>query len=264
MKYDENAHSLISSGESGSARGEDVVLTAADGNQFSAFAAHPSHRTGAQIIVCSDVRGLHSFYKGLAFRFAEAGIAAVAIDYFGRTAGLTRRDDTFDFRPHVQQLTAKHFYTDARAALDYLKTHVGTAHGASFTVGFSIGGSLSLYTGSEDMGLAGVIVFYPVLSRTMDDRKGTVLASAGMITVPVLGLFGSDDALVPTDQVQQLDEQLDRTEVYHLIITYPGALHNFFDRKATEFAKESAGAWERTLGFITEQRVVLQKKKMIW
>ena len=53
--------------------------------------------------------------------------------------------------------------------------------------------------------------------------------------------------------MQQLDEQLDTVEVSHGIITYPDAMHNFFDRKANEFAKESADAWERTLGFITEQ-----------
>jgi carboxymethylenebutenolidase len=251
--YDGNVGPLVSSKENGLARGEDVVLTAADGNQFFAFVAYPSNPTGVQIIVYPDVRGLHSFYKGLALRFAESGIVGVAIDYFGRTAGLTGRDDAFDFKPHVQQLTAKNVYIDARAALDFLKTHVGTVCGAAFTVGFSTGGSLSLYTGLEDMGLAGVIVFYPVLSRTIDNEKGTVLASADIIKVPVLGFFGTDDVLVPNDDVQQLDEQLDKTGVQHSIITYPGAPHNFFDHKATEFAEESADAWRRTLDFITKQ-----------
>ncbi len=257
MCYDDNARPPIPPGESGSARGEDIVLTATDGNKFSAFAAHPSKPTGAQIIVYPDVRGLHQFYKELALRFAEVGIAAVAIDYFGRTAGLTGRDDTFEFWPHVQQLAAKNVYTDARAALDYLKTNVGTASGASFTVGFCLGGSLSLYTGSENMGLAGVIGFYAGLSRTMDDSKGTVLEAADKIKVPVLGLFGGADANIPAEQVQQLDEQLDKAGVQHSIITYPGAPHSFFDRKATEFAKESADAWERILGFIEEQSQIV-------
>jgi len=203
--------------------------------------------------VCPDVRGLHPFYKRLVLRIASAGIVAVAIDYYRRTAGLTGRDDTFEFRPHVQRLTAKHFYTDARVALDYLKAHSGTVRGGSFLLGFSTGGSLSLYTGSGEMGLAGVIVFYPVLSRTLDDRKGTVLASAERIKVPVLGLFRSDDPLVPVGQVQQLDEQLDKAAIHHVMMTYPGVSHNFFDRKAAEFAKESADAWERTLDFVTEQ-----------
>ncbi len=253
MAYDDEARPPMSPEGSGLARGEDIVLTAADGNRFSAFAAHPSDPTGARVIVLPDVRGLHPFYKGLALRFAEAGIAAMAIDYFGRTAGVTGRDEAFDFKPHVQQLAATAVYTDARAALDYMEARGGTAPQPSFVVGFSIGGGLSLYLGSEDMDLAGVVAFYPVLRRAMDDRKGTALASATTITIPVLGLFGGDDPLVPPDQVQQLDEQLDKAGIHHLLVTYPGAPHNFFDRKAAEFAAESADAWERTLGFIAEQ-----------
>ena len=257
MCYDDNARPPIPPGESGAARGEDIVLTSADGTQFSAFAAQPSKSTGAQVIVYPDVRGLHQFYKELALRFAEVGIAAVAMDYFGRTAGLTARDDTFDFRSHLQNFSAKSVYTDAQAALEYLKTHVGTASGATFTVGFCLGGSLSLYTGSENMGLAGVIGFYAGLSRGMDTDKGTVLEAAEKIKVPVLGLFGGNDPGIPAEQVQQLDERLDKAGVQHSIIVYPGAPHSFFDRKATEFAQESADAWERILGFIGEQSQVV-------
>jgi len=253
MCYDDNARPPLPPGESGSARGEDIVLTAADGNRFSAFAAHPSTPTGAQIVIYPDVRGLHQFYKELALRFAEIGIAAVAIDYFGRTAGLTARDDSFEFRPHIQKMSAKNVYTDARAALDYLRLHVGSANNTSFTVGFCMGGSMSLYTGSEDLGLDGVIAFYAGLSRSMDDTKGSVLESADKIRVPVLGLFGGADQGIPPEQVKELDEQLDKAGVSHEIISYPGAPHSFFDRQAVKFANESADAWQRVLSFIAEQ-----------
>ncbi len=253
MCYDDNARPPLPPGESGSARGEDIVLTAANGNHFSAFAAHPSTPTGAQIVIYPDVRGLHRFYKELALRFAEIGIAAVAMDYFGRTAGLTARDDSFEFRPHVQQMLAKNVYTDARASLDYLRLHVGSANNTSFTVGFCLGGSMSLYTGSEDLGLDGVIAFYAGLSRSMDDTKGSVLESADKIRVPVLGLFGGADQGIPPEQVKELDEQLDKAGVSHEIISYPGAPHSFFDRQAVKFANESADAWQRVLSFIAEQ-----------
>jgi len=257
MCYDDNARPPLPPRESGKARGEDIVLTTTDGNRFSAFAAHPEKPTGEQVVIYPDVRGLHQFYKELALRFAEIGVAAVAMDYFGRTAGLTGRDDSFEYMPHVQQLAAKNVYSDARASLEYLKTQVGTADGSSFTVGFCLGGGLSLYTGSEDTGLAGVIGFYAGLSRKMDAEKGTVLEAADKIKVPVLGLFGGNDPGIPADQIQTLDEQLDKAGVQHSIITYPGAPHGFFDRKATDFAKESTDAWERVLGFIDEQTQIV-------
>lgn len=222
MCYDNNARPPFPPGESGSARGEDIVLTGADGNRFSTFAAHPDsgQQTGAQIVIYPDVRGLHQFYKDLALRFASIGIAAVVMDYFGRTAGLTTgREDSFEFMPHIQQMLAKNVYSDARASLEYLRTQVGSANNASFTVGFCLGGSMSLYTGSEDLGFAGVIGFYAGLSRKMDDSKGTVLESADKIKVPVLGLFGGADQGIPAEQVQQLDEQLDKVDVTPLKAT---------------------------------------------
>ena len=48
-----------------------------------------------------DVRGLYRFYEELALRFAERGFEAVAIDYFGRTAGVEKRDDDFPYTEHV-------------------------------------------------------------------------------------------------------------------------------------------------------------------
>src|SRR5438132_9107333 len=76
---------------------DDLVLEAADGNRFAAFAAAPDEPTGAGVLVLPDVRGLYRFYEELALRFAERGIVAVAIDYFGRTAGVAKRGDDFPY-----------------------------------------------------------------------------------------------------------------------------------------------------------------------
>ncbi len=78
-----------------------TTLTANDGNRFSAFHATPEQRTGNAIIVLPDVRGLHHYYEELALRFAENGVEALAIDYFGRTAGTGNRGDDFDYQPHI-------------------------------------------------------------------------------------------------------------------------------------------------------------------
>ena len=65
-----------------------IVLTSSDGTKFAAFAARAEQPNGAGMVVMPDVRGLFSFYEELALRFAEQGINAVTIDYFGRTAGV--------------------------------------------------------------------------------------------------------------------------------------------------------------------------------
>src|SRR5579862_8799812 len=91
---------------------EDLVLEAADGNEFAAFAALPEESSATGIVVLPDVRGLYRFYEELALRFAERGYAAVAIDYFGRTAGVEKRDDDFDYMPQVQQTTPETIQAD--------------------------------------------------------------------------------------------------------------------------------------------------------
>ncbi len=123
MCYDDNAIPPTPPGGAGAAQGQDLVLMAADedGNRFSAYLAFPEHPGNAQILIYPDVRGLHKFYKELALRFAEVGITALAIDYFGRTAGLSARDESFEYMPHVQEMTAQGFTADVDAALAYLR-----------------------------------------------------------------------------------------------------------------------------------------------
>jgi len=251
MCYDDNAMPPTPPGEAGIAHGEDIVLTAADGNRFAAYFAHPASPKGAQILVYPDVRGLHNFYKELALRFAEVGIAALTIDYFGRTAGLTARDESFDFWPHVQQLQLTSFFTDVSAALSHLRTGEG-AYWSSFTVGFCMGGTLSFLTGTGgEFNLAGVIGFYAGMSRKFGGASTTLLEEADHIKYPALGLFGGNDQGIPVEQVHEFDKGLDKAGVPHEVIIYPGATHSFFDRRATEFAEESADAWQRVLGFIS-------------
>src|SRR6188508_1825038 len=116
---------------------DDLVLEAADGNRLAAFSATPDEASGAGIVILPDVRGLYRFYEELALRFAERGHAAVAIDYFGRTAGVQKRDDDFEYMPHVGQTTSEGIQADAAAAVARLRED---GAGAIFTVGFCFGG----------------------------------------------------------------------------------------------------------------------------
>lgn len=253
MCYDDEARPPAPPGAAGEARGKDVVLTASDGTHFAAYVASPTHPSEAQIIIYPDVRGLHQFYKELALRFAEVGITAIALDYFGRTAGLTTRDESFEYMPHVQQLQLDTFWLDVQAAQNYLRVSFNP-EAATFVVGFCMGGGLTLMTGTNrSFGFAGLIAFYSGLSRNFSG-KGTALENAPHIVYPVLGLFGGADAGIPEDQVKALDEKLDIAGVEHNIIIYPGATHSFFDRRATEFANASADAWKQVLDFVTAHK----------
>lgn len=265
MCYDDQARPPQPPGATGDASGQDITLTSADGTPFSAYAATPALPSNSRVIIYPDVRGLHQFYKDLALRFAEIGISAVAIDYFGRTAGQTPRDESFEYMPHVQQIKFENIIADLKAAKDYEAVNIGN-HQQTFVVGFCMGGSLTLVTGTEaDLGLTGLIAFYAGMSRDFGG-KGTALELATQIKYPVLGLFGGKDQGIPVEQVRELRHRLVEAGVREEIVIYPEATHSFFDRRQAEFADASADAWNRILNFIatgdpTRTDVVVEEKE---
>src|SRR5205807_9401499 len=101
---------------------DDLELEARDGNRLAAFSATPEEPGEVGVVILPDVRGLYRFYEELALRFAERGIAAVAFDYFGRTAGVGKRDDAFPYMEHVAQTTPEGIQADVAAAVAELRS----------------------------------------------------------------------------------------------------------------------------------------------
>ena len=231
----------------GGAGAELLELTSADGTHFSAALAEAESDQRGGIVILPDVRGLYPFYSELAERFAEAGYPAIAIDYFGRTAGLGPRDEDFEYMPHVEQLQVPQVEADAAAALEALRERTGA--GAFATVGFCLGGFMSFQAGADVAGLSAVIGFYGVLGRPRFGARPP-LERAGEIRVPVLGLFGGADQAIPVDQVEQFDAALGDAGLDHEIHVYPGAPHSFFDKRYEEHAEACEDAWRRMLAFL--------------
>ncbi len=233
----------------GLASAEDITLTSRDGTRFAAHAARPQQPNGAGVVILPDIRGLFPFYKALAQRFAEAGVESVAIDYFGRTAGIAARGDDFDSAPHVELTRPQQVAEDIAAAITLLRTRPNPAPRAIFTLGFCFGGVNSLLQAANRQGLAGVIAFYgwPAENR----RHGpSPLARVSEFACPVLGLYGAEDTGIPVKDVKQFEDALEQAGVEHQIVIYPGTPHSFFDRRYTEYHEQSADAWRRVLGFI--------------
>ncbi len=234
----------------GSIESGSLVLRATDGNELRAFRARAAEPTGAGMLVLPDVRGLHPYYEELALRFAENGIDALAIDYFGRTAGTDERGDEFDHQPHVAELTWAGLAADVRAGGDFLRSHDGGAVRAVFTMGFCMGGRLAFNASTLGLGLAGAIGFYgwPVGERRDGSpAPATVVSEFGN---PVLGIFGGADQGIPSDAVSAFEQALASAGIEHRIVTYDRAPHSFFDRKQADFADASAAAWGEVLDFV--------------
>ena len=259
MCHDLDSHPPITPIAGGALDGTRLVLTGLDGNRFLGFRARPAEPTGAGIVILPDVRGLHPFYEELALRFAEVGLDALAIDYFGRTGGTDEpRDDYFEYMPHVERTTWAGLSSDIRTAAADLRSPDHGAVRALFTVGFCMGGRIAFLSPTLGLDLAGAIGFYGRPSGSHPSGTPAPSEVAGSIRSPILGLFGGADAGIPDDVVGAFDAALSEAGVHHRIVTYDGAPHSFFDRKAGEFADASAAAWAEVLSFVRTRTAAME------
>ncbi len=230
---------------------DDLVLEAADGNRFAAFTASPEEPGRTGIVVLPDVRGLYRFYEELALRFAERGHAAIAFDYFGRTAGIGKRDDDFPYMQHVAKTTAAGIQVDVGAVVAHLRDRGCTA---IFTVGFCFGGRNSWLAAAASHRLAGAVGFYGRPGER-DGEPGPT-QRAGEIAAPILALQAGDDANITREHNDAFDAALSAAGVEHELVVYEGAPHSFFDRRHDEHAEASADAWRRVLAFVGDRAQV--------
>jgi carboxymethylenebutenolidase len=232
---------------SGGAGGEDVILTSEDATRFRARLAKAGEGDRG-VVIAPDVRGLHPFYEELAERFASAGVHAIALDYFGRTAGTSRRGDDFEFREHVAKTKATTIQADIASAIGHLRG--ATDARRIYVLGFCMGGRQAFFASAEHAELSGVIGFYGRLS-TREGEEGTAPKDrAARMRAPVLGLFGGADTSIPASDIDEFDGALNEAGIAHHFVTYPGAPHSFFDRTFAEHQQPSEDAWRRALGFI--------------
>jgi carboxymethylenebutenolidase len=222
---------------------ESIELTAADGTHLRAFSAAPSAPASSGIVILPDVRGLHPYYEELAVRFAEAGFRTIAIDYFGRSAGMGPRDDSFDWKSNFQKVTPEGVTQDVRAAVERLRVEAGRQDFPVFTVGFCFGGSGSWRQSGEGLGLAGCIGFYG--GRPLE-RAGAAIPT---MKAPLLMLLAGADQGTPPEEFVEFAKLVRARGIEVDSHIYPGAPHSFFDRAFAEHQAACQDAWKRIIDF---------------
>ena len=252
MCFDPHDHPPIRALAGGAYVHRRFELRSTDGTPLSAFeartAAVPSR---AAMLILRDARGLHPYYEELALRCAEAGDRRPRRSTTSReTAGIDERADDFPLMEHLAQTRRVLLQTDITAAASWLDE---AAPGrALFAMGFCFGGRLAFLTATTvPAQLTGVIGFYGVraarpASATLRPRRSWW----ARCMAPCWASSEAPDASIPPESITEFEGALAGAGVPHELHAYPGAPHSFFDRKALEFAAESADAWDRVLGFV--------------
>ena len=210
-----------------------------NGGTARGYLSTPESGGGPGVVVIQEWWGLVPHIKDVADRFAGEGFVALAPDlYHGDVA---RSPD--EAGKLMMALNIGRAERDLRGAVHYLLGHEATAGGRVGTVGFCMGGVLSLYAASKNEQVGACVVFYGIHPKVEPDLEN--------LRAPVLGLYAERDQFVPPEAVRALEEKLAAHGKAIETHIYPATDHAFFNDTRPEVydAAAAADAWRRTIEF---------------
>ncbi|HKP72216.1 MAG TPA: dienelactone hydrolase family protein [Pyrinomonadaceae bacterium] len=220
----------------------EMVEFKSNGGTTEGYLSVPERGTGAGVIVIQEWWGLVPHIKNVADRFAAEGFVALAPDlYHGRTT--TSPDEAGKL---MMALNIEQTEKDLRGAIEYLLAHDATTGERVGTVGFCMGGALSLYAASKNEQVGACVVFYGGHPKVVPDLEN--------LRAPVLGHYAGRDTFVTPEIAHALVDRLSALGKPVEIHVYENADHAFFndDRPEVYDPQAAADAWRRTVGFLHE------------
>jgi carboxymethylenebutenolidase len=227
---------------------------ARDGDRLLAYGAWPHASTPLPgLVIVPDVRGLTDHYRDVARRFAAEGFFALAVDLYSREGApdLPDMQAVFDW---IRGLPDPRVLADLGAAVQYLAGRPEVRADRIGITGFCLGGQYTIMAACSVPGIAAAVSWYGMLRYTEHDERKPVspLELAPRLACPYLGLFGAEDALIPSADVDELRAILTRAGKTFEIRSYAGAGHAFFnDTRADAYRPEAAAdAFPRAVAFL--------------
>lgn len=239
------------------ARGERVRCTGVGGVELPALFVAAQPRWGARapgVVLAPDVFGLDEQIENAAQRLAAEGFAVLAVDVASRE--LAPRHTPEQARSAALSLPDRRVLGDLDAALAWLEKRADVDARKLCAVGFGLGGNHAYLLGCTSRRVKAVVDINGPLQygELTAARPMQPIEYALNLSVPLLALFGEQDASIPREHVASFRRSLDSAAKNFEIVTYPGAGSGFFDDTRPSHRPEATrDAWRRTLAFLREQ-----------
>ncbi|MEH2372914.1 dienelactone hydrolase family protein [Nostoc sp.] len=223
-----------------------------DNVQVSAYLAEPKE-SGLYpgVVVLQEIFGVNVHIREVTERIAKLGYVAIAPALFDRVApgfetGYTP-EDIETGRSYAMQTQASELSSDIQLAIDYLKNLPQVKKKDGFgCIGFCFGGHVA-YLAATLPDIKATASFYGagISTRTLGVGAPT-LTRTREITGTLYAFFGKEDASIPSEQVDEIEAELEKYKIPHRVFRYDGAGHGFFcDLRASYNPKAAADAWEQ-------------------
>ena len=219
-----------------------VTYTDDDGTELHGYLAQPTEPgVYPAVLLIHEWWGFNEGMTILADALAAEGYVVLAADaYRGEVTSQVPRALYLRLSTPETQV-----FNDVDAALAYLLSLDSVDRDKVASMGFCFGGGHSLQLGmrqSENLALTilyyGTVVTNPELLRPLTDNQ------------PVLGIFGAEDASIPTADVLEFEAALNSLEIPNQITVYPEMGHAFLNEENYNEPGAAGDAWQETLAFL--------------
>ena len=202
------------------------------------------------ILVVQEIFGVHEHIKDVCRRLAKLGYFAISVELYHRQGDVTKFTDNQEiFAKVVNHVPDSQVMSDLDAAVVYAES-TGKADTSRLGVtGFCWGGRITwTYCVHNPKVKAGVAWYGRLVAPGKAPLQPAYPADlAPVLKVPVLGLYGGQDASIPMDHVEQMRAALKAANnTVSNIHVYPEAPHAFYADYRPNYRKDAAeDGWKR-------------------
>ncbi|OQW45873.1 MAG: hypothetical protein A4S16_01865 [Proteobacteria bacterium SG_bin6] len=222
---------------------EEALIPNGADKPLPAYVARPA-KAGRHpvVIVVNEIFGVHDYIKDICRRFAKLGYVAVAPEFFYRSGvNLPALTDFKEIIKVVSQASVDQVDGDVKATSAWIKAQK-FANGAKIGItGFCWGGAVVWRAAMVDPDIKAGVAWYGQLKP--------LIARAGELKAPVLGLYGGKDTGIPPADVEAMQAALKAAgKTGSSIQLYPDAPHGFHaDYRASYVKADAEDGWRRLL-----------------
>jgi carboxymethylenebutenolidase len=212
------------------------------------------------VLVVQEIFGVHEHIKDVCRRLAKLGYFAISVELYHRQGDVTKLTDNQEiFAKVVNHVPDSQVMSDLDAAVVYAASTGKADTGRLGVTGFCWGGRITWTYCVHNPRVKAGVAWY---GRLVAPAKAALQPAypvelAPHLKVPVLGLYGAEDASIPVAHVEQMKGALKSAgNTTSEIVVYDGAPHAFYADYRPNYRKEAAeDGWKRMQAWLRKHGV---------
>jgi carboxymethylenebutenolidase len=248
---------MITTDSNGLTAGE-VRIPVADGS-IPGYRAMPAEGGPfATVLVVQEIFGVHEHIKDICRRLAKRGYFAVAPALYAREGDVSQMTSGEEI---ISKVVMKVPEPQVATDLDSTATWAGSTGKADLNrlgvTGFCWGGRQVWLYAAHNPKLKAAVAWYGLLQWPRGPNSPVdPIDLVPQLDVPVLGLYGGQDAGIPIEQIQAMQAALKAANKPSEIVVYPDAGHGFnADYRPSYRPVDAKDAWQKMLAWFSRHGV---------